>query len=155
MIKPKAVILSSIILDIQKHILNLQQTLDVDVCSLYEADNARQLLSLKASSGLAASSVGDKLRFSQGLTGRVARQRKPLAAKNPHQHADYYYLAGSGEEQFQSYLGIPLLHGDQLFGVLVIQTKQSKMFFHSEISRLYQVGRELMEDILADRTSLD
>jgi phosphotransferase system enzyme I (PtsP) len=122
----------------------LQQELDVQVCSIYLSDEQNKMLTLVASDGLDASAIGAKLSFNQGLTGQVARTKKTVAIKKPHEHPDYHYIAGSGEEQYQSYLGIPLLHYEQLQGVLVVQTVRSKMFFMSDIKKLFEAGREVL-----------
>jgi len=134
----------------QSIIESLSKTMSVDVCSLYQFQEADSSLHLIASSGLNKTALGTKLAIHQGLTGKVARDRKPLAVKQPHEHPDYFYIQGSGEEQYQSFLGIPLIKAQSLFGVLVVQTKQSQMFFHSDIKALYEAGRSVMLELSAE-----
>ena len=129
----------------QTMIESLQTRLAVEVCSLYLAEPAKQRLQLAASAGLNRSAIGAYLSYQQGLTGLCAREKKPIAVKMPAQHPDYFHIEGSGEERFQSFIGIPLVQNQGLFGVLVVQTERKKMFFHSEIKTLYQAGREVMQ----------
>lgn len=132
-----------------KQILNeISQELGVDVSTFYSADNAKEELQLVASTGLNQKAVGFSLSYNQGLTGKVARDRKTLSARDPQNHPDFYYVPGSEEERFNSYLGIPLLHQQELIGVLVIQRVSTTMFRHSDIKSLFTAGRGLMDQLL-------
>lgn len=127
----------------------LRQELAVDVCSLYIAQKDDHLL-LSASSGLDQKALGARLHITQGLTGKVARSRRSLSVKNPDSHPDYHHVAASGEEKYRSYLGIPLVRRQTLYGVLVVQTIKPKMFFMGEIQTLFAAGRRLMEQLEQD-----
>lgn len=122
----------------------VRSRLEVDVCSLYLAHPGKPVLEIVATSGLSERAVGAKLSFDQGLTGKVARTRKPVAARDIQSHADYFHVEGSNEERFKSYLGIPLERNGELLGVLVIQTEQTKTFFLREIKELHSAGRDVM-----------
>ncbi|HAB04188.1 MAG TPA: phosphoenolpyruvate--protein phosphotransferase, partial [Alcanivorax sp.] len=89
-----------------------------------------------------------QLGYAQGLTGKVARTRLPVVARVIQDHADYFHVAGSGEERFKSYLGIPLEHDGELHGVLVVQTEQTKTFFHRHIQEVHRAGRDLMASLM-------
>lgn len=127
-------------------IVELRQQLAVDVCSLYLTEREDSLV-LAASSGLNNQAVGTKLHYTQGLTGKVASSRKSLSVKNPHTHPDYFHVSGSGEDQYKSYLGIPLVRRQMVYGVLVVQTIKPKLFMMSEIQTLFAAGRTLMEQL--------
>jgi L-methionine (R)-S-oxide reductase len=120
--------------------------LGVDVCSFYLADPARQEITLVASCGL-EKAIGTCLTYQQGLTGKVARTRTPVAARDIQTHAEYFHIDGSDEERFTSYLGIPLERRGELLGVLVVQTIDSKTFFHKDIKELYSAGQDLMNSL--------
>lgn len=124
----------------------LRLELSVDVCSLYIAER-NDFLILAATSGLNKQALGTKLHFTQGLTGKVATTRKSLSVKNPHTHPDFYHVASSGEDQYKSYLGIPLVRRQMLYGVLVVQTIKPKLFMMGEIQALFAAGRNLMEQM--------
>jgi phosphotransferase system enzyme I (PtsP) len=126
---------------------NLGDELKVDVCSLYTLNPAGNQLKLVATNGLSQSVLGASMSVKQGLTGAVARTRRSLSVKNPSTHPDYYHIQGSGEEKYQSYLGIPLIKNEILFGVLVVQTVRPKMFFVSEIKMLHAAGYRVIDSI--------
>lgn len=127
----------------------LGDELNVDVCSLYTYNAETNQLTLSATHGLSQSVIGAIMSIRQGLTGAVARTRHSLSVKNPSTHPDYFHIQGSGEEKYQSYLGIPLIKNDILFGVLVVQTVRPKMFFMSEIQSIYVAGYRVI-DIIAE-----
>lgn len=128
----------------QQRVDQLKQALGVQVCSLYCAFPDEQQLEIIATSGLNQRAVGTRLTFQQGLTGRVARSGNPVAARDIQTHADYFHIAGSDEENFKSYLGIPLKHNGCLYGVLVIQTVEKRTFFQKDIHELYCAGQDLL-----------
>ncbi len=124
---------------------NLGEELKVDVCSLYTINPAGSQLKLVATKGLNQSVIGATMSIMQGLTGVVARSRRSLSVKNPSTHPAYFHVQGSGEEKYQSYLGIPLIRDEVLFGVLVVQTIRAKMFFMSEIKMLHAAGYRVID----------
>ena len=129
---------------IQQRVNRVKAVLGVDVCSFYIADTQQQLLQMLASCGL-EKAVGTTLGYHQGLTGKVARTAKPVAARDIQTHAEYFHIDGSGEERYTSYLGIPLERCGELLGVLVIQTVDSRTFFHRDIKELFEAGRDLLD----------
>lgn len=105
-----------------------------------------------ATSGLNRNALGATLSFRQGLTGKVARSRSPVVARDIKAHAEYHYVPGSDEERFQSYLGIPLEQAGRLYGVLVVQTEAKKTFFLKDIRELHCAGKDLLDALkLASR----
>jgi len=132
------------ITSMQQRVEQLRQALGVQVCSLYFAHADQQSLEIIATSGLNPRAVGTRLTWQQGLTGRVARTGMPVAARDVQTHADYFHVDGSDEEQFKSYLGIPLKDQSELYGVLVIQTTEKRTFFQKDIHELYCAGQDLI-----------
>lgn len=128
---------------------SLGDELAVDVCSLYTLSPNEDQLELVATSGLSQSVIGARMSTRQGLTGVVARSRRSLSVKNPVSHPNYFHIQGSGEEKYQSYLGIPLIKDMRLFGVLVIQTIRPKLFFMKEIKTLHEAGYRVL-DVIAE-----
>ena len=134
---------------IQQRVSRVKTVLGVDVCSFYLADAKEQRLQMLASCGL-EKAVGTQLGYDQGLTGKVARTAKPVAARDIQTHAEYFHVDGSGEERYTSYLGITLERRGELIGVLVIQTVDSRTFFHRDVRELFDAARDLM-DCVADK----
>ena len=128
---------------IQQRVALVKTVLGVDVCSIYLADPQQQCVKMLASCGL-EKAVGTQLSYHQGLTGKVARTAKPVAARDIQTHAEYFHIDGSGEERYTSYLGIPLERHGELLGVLVIQTVDSRTFFHRDIRELPHCGASVV-----------
>lgn len=127
----------------------LGDELKVDVCSLYTLNSKGDQLELVATNGLSQSVIGVRMSIKQGLTGVVARTRRSLSVKNPDTHPDFFHVQGSGEEKYQSYLGIPLIKDRNLFGVLVVQTVRAKVFFLNEIKLIHGAGNRVL-DVIAE-----
>lgn len=100
----------------------ISEVVATDVCSLYR-QNANKDMALIASHGLAKGHPFI-IPANQGLVGRVAQSRQSINLINPDELADYYYVAGSNEEQFHSFCGVPLVQRGDVIGVLVVQSRR-------------------------------
>jgi phosphotransferase system enzyme I (PtsP) len=95
----------------------------VDVCSVYLLDENETILELKATTGLSPDSVGTiRMKKDEGLTGLVLEKGAPLFVVDPSVHPRYKYFEGSGEETYQTFMGLPLTFQRRVLGVLVVQT---------------------------------
>ncbi len=126
------------------HIVDaIQRDMDVDVCSLYLADDNGDLV-LVASHGLASGTVGDiRIPAGLGLVGRVARTRHPLNITEPAEHPDFHFLPGSGEERFHSFCAVPLVRGGATLGVMVVQCLGARLLSKQEEAFLVTLGAQL------------
>jgi signal transduction protein with GAF and PtsI domain len=100
-----------------------------DVCSAYLLEPDRSNLVLAATLGLHPRCIG-KLRMplNEGLAGLVAEQVRPVAVDDAQKHPRFKYFKESGEEEYHSFLGVPLIDRGVLQGVLVVQTKEPRIF---------------------------
>ncbi|MEN6320377.1 MAG: phosphoenolpyruvate--protein phosphotransferase [Syntrophaceae bacterium] len=106
----------------------------VDVCSIYIFNGEKNSLSLAATAGLTDNSVGNiSMRIDEGLTGLVLEEMKPVYVDNPARHPRYKYFAGSGEEKYHSYLGLPIIYHGEALGVFVVQTIDGKSLSELDI----------------------
>ncbi len=120
----------------------------VNVCSLYVL-RPGDMLELFATKGLDAKSVHETfLRVGEGLVGEVALQRKPLAFQDAWKHPSFVYKPETKEKSFKSLLGVPVIRGDNLLGVLAIQTTKAQEF-SDEITELLQTIAMVLAEILA------
>lgn len=95
----------------------------LDVCSVYIYDPSENRLILKATHGLHLDSVGAiEMDVNEGLTGLVIETIKPVFVLNPGSHPRFKYYEKSGEEKYQTYLGLPLIFYQKVLGALVVQT---------------------------------
>ena len=124
--------------------------LDADVCSIYLTDADLQKLTLSATIGLDASSVGRvRLAIGEGLVGAVAERGQPLAVEEAHRHPRFKYFPETGEERFQSLLAAPLRVKGATIGVLVIQTVDRRAFEQSDIE-LLQTCAQLLAPVVVN-----
>lgn len=133
---------------LQHFVKQLAADLSVDVCSLYVPTDSGRHLELIATYGLSPSVIGTLIPPERGLVSKVARTRRVVAVKDPENHPDYFHVAGSGEEHYRTFLGIPVLQGTELSAVLVVQTKHSHIYLLEEIAKIHETGR-LIEGLLA------
>jgi phosphotransferase system, enzyme I, PtsP len=118
-----------------KHIVRLiSDKLKTDVCSVYVYDPSNNRLVLKETLGLSRKSVGAiAMDVSEGLTGLVIERMSPVFVVNPKTHPRFKYYANSGEEKFQTYLGLPLIYHQKVLGALVVQTKSPEGITEADI----------------------
>src|SRR3954452_25298351 len=91
-----------------------------DVCSAYLLEPDRAHLILAATVGLRPQCIGTlRLQLHEGLAGLIAEQLRPVAVKEVTTHPRFKYFREAGEEQFQSFLGVPVIDRGVLQGVLV------------------------------------
>src|SRR5271168_2096947 len=74
---------------------------ETDVCSAYLLEPDRANLVLAATVGLRPQCIGTlRLGLSEGLTGLVAEQVRPIAVENAQSHPRFKYFKDTGEEQY-------------------------------------------------------
>jgi starch phosphorylase len=124
-----------------------------DVCSAYLLEPDRSNLVLAATLGLNARSIGTlRMPLSEGLTGLVAEQLVPVAVADAREHPRYKYFKESGEDEYHSFLGVPLIERGVLQGVLVVQTKEPRIFREMEIRMLVEAANEVAPVVSEART---
>src|SRR3984893_13790667 len=115
-----------------------------DVCSAYLLEPDRANLVLAATLGLRRECIGTlRLALHEGLAGLVAEQVHPVAVEKVSQHPRFKFFGESGEEQYQSFLGVPLIDRGVLQGVLVVQTIEARIFEPEEIRLLMEAAAQV------------
>jgi starch phosphorylase len=124
-----------------------------DVCSAYLLEPDRSNLVLAASLGLNPRSIG-KLRMPlhEGLAGLVAEQVMHVSVEDATKHPRFKYFKESGEEEYHSFLGVPLIDRGILQGVLVVQTKETRVFHEEEIRMLTEAANQVAPVVSEART---
>ena len=124
-----------------------------DVCSAYLLEPDRSNLVLAATLGLHPRCIGSlRMPLSEGLTGLVAERVMPVAVEDTRQHPRFKYFKESGEEVYHSFLGVPLIDRGILQGVLVVQTKEPRIFRESEIRMLSEAASQVAPVVSEART---
>jgi starch phosphorylase len=124
-----------------------------DVCSAYLLEPDRSNLVLAATLGLHPRCIGTlRMPLHEGLSGLVAEQLLPVAVADARNHPRYKYFEGSGEEEYRSFLGVPLIDRGILQGVLVVQTKEPRTFRETEIRMLSEAAGQVAPVVSEART---
>jgi signal transduction histidine kinase len=115
--------------------------LDVEVCSFYLADRGGTRLTLAATNGLDRSQVGRvSLGFGEGITGRVAASRVPIAVDDVTVDERFAWVRGFDIEDLAGMLSVPLIWHDRVIGVLNVQSREVRHFRDDEIGFLRTIG---------------
>lgn len=131
------------------------EALGLDVVSIYLWDRDESELVLRASHGLKLPSDRQvRLSPREGMTGLVYTTRRPQQAVPASQHPRYKYIPDIGEEQYDSYLGVPILLHSQCLGVLVGQYRAQKPFNPAE-QTLFQIIASRLAGVLEVADRLD
>jgi K+-sensing histidine kinase KdpD len=140
----------------------------VQVCSFYLPDTDRTRLTLAATNGLDRSQVGKvSLDWGQGITGRVAASREPIAVEDVTRDDRFAWVRGFDVEALAGMLSVPLVSHGEVVGVLNVQTRETRVFSPGEIAFLQTIAALLagivekgrltaeVESRLAQLTALD
>ena len=124
-----------------------------DVCSAYLLEPDRSNLVLAATLGLHPLCIGTlRMPLNEGLTGLVAERVMPVAVEDVKNHPRFKYIKESGEDEYHSFLGVPLIDRGILQGVLVVQTKESRVFSENEIRMLVEAANQVAPVVSEART---
>lgn len=133
---------------LQAIVAGVRNTLHTDACSVYLSDQAHSHYVLMASEGLNAQGAGKlHLRHSTGLVGWVAERQEAVNVRNAPAHPRYCQLQGTDEEAYHGFLGVPIIHRQQLLGVLVAQQCAQNRFKKSEQAFLSTLATQLAGSI--------
>jgi starch phosphorylase len=124
-----------------------------DVCSAYLLEPDRSNLVLAATLGLHPQCIGRlRMPLNEGLTGLVAERVLPVAVDDVRNHPRFKYFKESGEEEYRSFLGVPLIDHGILQGVLIVQTKAARVFQEHEIRMLVEAANQVAPVVSEART---
>mgnify|MGYP000392129446 CR=1 FL=1 len=128
-------------------VVEIANTMEVEVCSVYMVRAAREL-ELFSTIGLKNEAVHlSRLKMGEGLVGYIADKGIPLNLAEARKHPNFVYLPETGEEDFRSFAGVPIIYRENISGVLVVQTKQARIFKTEEIEALQTVAMVVAEII--------
>jgi phosphotransferase system enzyme I (PtsP) len=120
-----------------------------EVCSIYVM-RPGDVLELYATEGLKQESVHkSKLKSGEGLVGLIAEQAIGLNLQDAQHHPSFKYLPETGEEIYQSFLGVPVMRGGSVIGVLVVQNRTQRHYSEEEEEALQTTAMVLAEIIAA------
>jgi starch phosphorylase len=124
-----------------------------DVCSAYLLEPDRATLVLAATVGLRQQCIGTlRMGVNEGLAGLVAEEVRPVAVQQVKNHPRFKYFREAGEDDYQSFLGVPFIDQGVLQGVLVVQTRDVRLYRDDEVKMFVQAAAQLAPVVSEART---
>ena len=119
-----------------------RDALRASVSSLYLLDRDGARLTLAATNGLDRHQIGRaQVPVGEGVTGRVAASRRPLVVPDARVDSRFLWVRGLDQQRLvASMLSVPLTWGDQVVGVLNVQTEQPRDFAEADVAQLSAVA---------------
>ncbi len=123
---------------------DVREVLGTEVCSVYLLSPESDRYLFVATEGLNKDAVGKlSLGLNQGLVTLVAERAEPINLQDASNHPRFHYLPEIGEEPFNAFLGVPVIHHRQVLGVLVVQQRDNRRFDESEEALLVTLAAQL------------
>jgi len=116
-----------------------------EVCSIYLFRD-EDTLELCATEGLKPEAVHQtRMRLGEGLVGRVAHTGAVINTDDAPAAPGFRFMAETGEEAYSSFLGVLIQRLGEKLGVLVVQSKQARLFSDEEVYAIEVVAMVLAE----------
>ncbi|MBT8414007.1 MAG: phosphoenolpyruvate--protein phosphotransferase [Boseongicola sp.] len=127
----------------------IASSMRTEVCSIYLFRDD-ETLELCATEGLNPDAVHQtRMRLGEGLVGRVARRGKVINTADAPATRGFRFMPETGEEVYSSFCGVPIQRLGERLGVLVVQSKEERVFHEDEVYAL-----EVVAMVLAEMTEL-
>ncbi len=133
---------------LQRIVQMISRHMNSEVCSVYLYYEESDELVLKATKGLHADSIGRvRMKLGEGLTGLALKELRPICEKNASRHPHYKWFSHIGEEQYESFLAVPIQRGNTRIGVIVIQNTMKNYFGPADVRVLRAITSQLANTI--------
>ncbi len=116
-----------------------------ETCFIYLLDETRNELVMRAIYGADPSVVGKiRLHMDEGVTGWVARVKKPLAIpREAWKDPRFKYFPELQEEQYESFLSVPIIAKDRTIGVINVRTASAHEYTPAQIHLLNTIAGQV------------
>lgn len=129
---------------LERMVSQTKKALKTDCCSVYLADYSQEHFLLMASDGLSKKSFGQTtIGFSEGLVGLVGQREEPINIANARSHQHFMHAPEVEEDDFNAFLGTPIIHQRKVLGILSIQQKHARNFTENEEAFLVTLAAQL------------
>lgn len=127
---------------------HIQTAMSVDVCSLYQIDSDGTAYMVANVGLLNDPAARISLSIGEGLVGHIVQMKLPINLPVASAHPLFRFFPGSQEENFQAFLGVPLVSFGEVVGVLVVQDRDQRGFSSDEEALLLTIGAQLADSML-------
>lgn len=127
----------------------VQEVMNVENCSLMAFDTLSQTLTLDAAIGVPSNMVGQiQVAMGEGIAGWVAQNKKPVLLKDVSKDVRFANHQGRMDYKTRSVLSVPILHQNELLGVLNVNNKRSgEAFFEDDLNLLLGISGQISQAI--------
>jgi len=123
----------------------IAEEMHCEVCSIYLFRD-EDTLELCATEGLKPEAVHQtRMRLGEGLVGRIAQRGRIINTDDAPGTRGFRYMPETGEEAYCSMLGVPIQRLGETLGVLVVQSKEARIFSEEEVYAVEVVAMVLAE----------
>src|SRR6202047_2111921 len=138
---------------LDKIVVLIAANMVAEVCSVYVL-RVDGTLELYATEGLNRQAVHlTVMRADEGLVGLVAREARSINLSAAQSHSAFSYRPETGEEIYNSFLGVPVLRAGNTLGVLVVQNRAHRTYSEEEEEALQTTAMVLAEMIASGELS--
>jgi phosphotransferase system enzyme I (PtsP) len=126
-----------------------------EVCSIYVRlpDGSMELF---ATEGLRKDAVHNThLKPGEGLVGMIAAGGEMVNLPDAQSHPQFSYRPETGEEIYQSFLGVPLVRSGRIIGVITVQNAMARSYSDEEVEVLQTTAMVLAEMLHGDLAALN
>lgn len=125
-------------------VTRVREAISTEAASVYLIDQKHAEYVLIATDGLNKQAENCvRVPLDKGLIGMVGRREEPINIENAHQHLAFHQDALLGEDEFNSFLGVPIIQHRKLYGVLTIQRIEQRCFDDAEEAFLVTLAAQL------------
>ncbi len=125
--------------------LLIAEEMKTEVCSIYLFRD-EDTLELCATEGLNPDAVHEtRMKLGEGLVGRVARTGTIVNTEDAPGAKGFRFMPETGEEAYSAFLGVPIQRLGEMLGVLVVQSKDSRIFSEEEVYAVEVVAMVIAE----------
>ncbi len=110
--------------------------------SLWERDSQSLVVCAQAGDPSHTAEAGDVYHLDEGYLGWMARHREPLLILDVAQRTDVRPRSKERERPIASFVGVPLMTGDQLVGTLGLVSDQPGAFHQEELDLLLIIAHQ-------------
>ena len=116
-----------------------------DSCFIYLYDREKDELVLSASRNPHNNEIGSiKLKKGEGLAGWAAERKKPISiSSGAYKDKRFMSFASLPEDNYEAFLSVPILHKDEVIGVINIQHKQNNEYHDDQVQLIFIVAQYL------------
>lgn len=125
-----------------------QMEADGASCFISIDDNYLELFAAYGFNPNAAHRVS--FRVGEGLIGNIAKYCRPLAVSDAPSHPKYVYNKEFGEDDYKSFLGVPLIRRNRSVGVLLIENREQREYSAADQEALETIAMFVADIVTSD-----